>query len=42
MLQTIVLGTCVFIQGALVKRLADGRIVVRVGNRLIEGRPANV
>jgi hypothetical protein len=41
MLQTIILGTCVFVQGALVKTLSDGRIVVRVGDRLFAGLPAN-
>jgi len=41
MIQTIVLGSCVSVQGAFVGRRPDGRIVVRVGDRLFEGRPVN-
>lgn len=39
MLKTIVLGSCVSVQGLLVKQLANGKVVVSVGNRLHEGRP---
>jgi len=39
MLRTIILGTCVSVQGAFVRQLANGRIVVKVGERLYEGRP---
>lgn len=41
MIQTILLGSCVSVQGAFVQRHPDGRIVVRVGDRLFEGRPVN-
>ncbi|TCO73476.1 hypothetical protein [Rhodovulum euryhalinum] len=41
MIETIVLGSCVSVQGAFVARRPDGRIVVRVGDRLYEGRPVN-
>jgi hypothetical protein len=41
-LTTIVLGTCVSVQGLFVKRLANGMITVRVGERFYTGRPANV
>ncbi|WP_265575591.1 hypothetical protein [Donghicola mangrovi] len=40
MLRTITLGTSVSIQGLYVRDLADGRILVRVDNREIAGRPA--
>lgn len=39
MLKTITLGTCISVQGTFVKSLANGRIVVRVGERIFEGRP---
>ncbi|MGZ9808987.1 hypothetical protein ACXN5S_00805 [Pseudoroseicyclus sp. H15] len=39
MLKTITLGSCVSVQGLLVKQLADGKMVVRVDDRLYEGRP---
>ena len=41
MLQTILIGSCISVQGLLVKQLANGRMLVRVGERLYEGRPAN-
>lgn len=44
MLRTIILGSCVSVQGLLEKTLPDGRIMVRVGNRVFTGlpvRPAN-
>lgn len=41
MIQTIVLGSCVSVQGAFVGQRPDGRIIVRVGDRLFEGRPVN-
>lgn len=41
MLRTIIMGTCVFIQGTFVKTLPDGRIVIRVGNTTYEGPPVN-
>jgi len=41
MLRTIVLGTCVSVQGILEKKLPDGRISVRVGNRVVTGTPVS-
>ncbi|MBY6049511.1 hypothetical protein KUV47_18135 [Vannielia litorea] len=41
MLRTIVLGSCVSVQGTFVKALADGRVVVRVGARDFTGRPVD-
>lgn len=40
-LTTIVLGTCVSVQGLFVKRLANGLVTVRVGQQLYTGRLAN-
>jgi hypothetical protein len=39
MLTTILLGTCVSIQGVFVKKLANGFVVVRDGERTYSGRP---
>ena len=39
MLTTILVGTCVSIQGIFVKRLANGFVVVRDGDRVYSGRP---
>ncbi len=39
MLRTIILGSCVSVQGIFVKCLPNGRIVVRVGKQYFEGRP---
>jgi hypothetical protein len=39
MLRTITLGTCVSIQGLLEQTLPDGRISVRVGQKVFIGRP---
>ncbi|PHQ98511.1 MAG: hypothetical protein COB40_00415 [Marinosulfonomonas sp.] len=39
MLRTILMGSCVYVQGTFVRNLADGKIVVRVGNRLYQGLP---
>jgi hypothetical protein len=39
MLRTIVLGSCVSVQGTFVRALTDGRIVVRVGTKTFAGRP---
>jgi hypothetical protein len=40
-LVTIILGSSVFIQGALERRLENGMVTVRVGDRLFTGRPVN-
>lgn len=39
MLQTILLGSCVSVQGIFVQALADGRVAVRVGDRIFLGFP---
>jgi hypothetical protein len=39
MLRTIVLGSCVQVQGTFERQLDNGRILVRVGQRLFEGYP---
>ncbi|MBT2131770.1 hypothetical protein [Aliiroseovarius lamellibrachiae] len=39
MMRTIMLGSCVMVQGQFVKALQDGRIVVRVDDRIYTGRP---
>lgn len=39
MLKTITVGSCISVQGTFVKALSNGRIIVRVGNRVFEGRP---
>jgi hypothetical protein len=39
MVRTITVGNYVSVQGLFVRRLADGRIVVRVGKDEFAGRP---
>lgn len=39
MLRTIIIGSCMSVQGILERTLPDGRITVRVGSRLFTGRP---
>ena len=39
MLRTILLGSCVMVQGVFVRDLEDGRIAVRVGNTVFKGFP---
>ncbi len=41
MVKTIQLGSCVQVQGLFVRKGAQGRIVVRVGDRLFEGFPVS-
>lgn len=41
MLRTIKVGTCVLVQGIFAGHLPNGRIRVRVGDRLFSGWPAN-
>jgi hypothetical protein len=41
MLRTILIGSCVSVQGLIVKLLKNGRMVVRVGNKMFEGIPVN-
>lgn len=39
MMRTIMLGSCVSVQGTFVRKLDNGKIVVRVGERTFEGMP---
>ena len=39
MLQTIAVGSCVLVQGLLVRQLENGKVVVRVGKETFAGRP---
>lgn len=39
MLRTIQIGSCMSVQGILVKQLDDGRVVIRVDDRLYQGMP---
>ena len=39
MLRTITLGSCVSVQGIFVRTLANGKVLVRVGQRVYEGIP---
>jgi hypothetical protein len=39
MLRTVMIGSCVSIQGIFVKALGDGMVCVRVGEQLFMGRP---
>jgi hypothetical protein len=39
LLRTIVIGSCVSVQGTFVRGLPDGRILVRVGDREFAGMP---
>ena len=41
MLRTIIIGTCVSVQGQFVLQLDNGNIVIRVGDKTYEGKPAN-
>ena len=39
MLRTITIGSCVSIQGLMVAKLADGKIVIRVDDKTYAGYP---
>ena len=39
MLRTIEIGTCMAVQGLVMRHLDDGRIVIRVADRLYTGFP---
>lgn len=41
MLTTILMGTCVSVQGLFVRRQANGLVTVRVGEQLFTGRPVS-
>ncbi len=40
MLRTIIIGSCVSVQGLVEKTFPDGRMSVRVGQRVYVGKPA--
>lgn len=39
MLRTISIGTCVSVQGVVVKQLADGKVMVKVDDKTFVGYP---
>ena len=39
MIRTILVGSCVSVQGIFVRKLDDGKIVVRVGDKVYQGLP---
>lgn len=39
MVKTITLGSCVSVQGTFIRALADGKIVVQVGDKTFAGFP---
>jgi len=39
MYRTIILGSCVAVQGLFLKHLANGIIAIKVGDRVFEGTP---
>jgi len=41
MLKTILIGSCVYVQGTFVRRLPNGKIVVRVDDRIYAGFPVS-
>lgn len=41
MLRTIIMGSCVSVQGIFVNALSDGKITVRVGDKLYSGWPVS-
>ncbi len=41
MLKTITVGTCVSVQGTFVRALPNGKVEVRVGEKLFAGTPVS-
>ena len=41
MLRTIMIGSCVSIQGIFVKALSNGLVRVSVGNKIYDGTPVS-
>lgn len=41
MLRTIILGSCVYVQGLFERTLPDGRVSVRVGKQVFTGVPVS-
>lgn len=42
MLRTIIIGSCVSVQGTFVRTLENGLIAVRVGSQIFTGHPVDV
>jgi hypothetical protein len=41
MLRTIIIGSHISVQGTFVKTLTDGKVLVRVGQKLFKGIPVS-
>ena len=41
MIRTITVGSCISVQGMFIKRLENGKVVVRVGDKTFTGRPVD-
>jgi len=39
MLRTVLIGSCVSVQGTFVKQLNNGQVAVRVGDKIFSGYP---
>ena len=39
MLRTVLIGSCVSVQGTFVRKLSDGQVTVRVGDKVFSGYP---
>ena len=39
MLRTVLIGSCVSVQGTFVRNLSNGQIAVRVGSKIFAGYP---
>jgi ABC-type polysaccharide/polyol phosphate transport system ATPase subunit len=42
MYRTITVGTCVSVQGEFVRQLCNGKILVKVGEKIFEGSPTSL
>ncbi len=41
MIRTIVIGSCVLVQGVFVRNAGNGQIAVRVGDKVFSGPPVS-
>jgi len=41
MLRTVLIGSCVSVQGTFVRNLGNGQITVRVGDKMFSGYPVS-
>lgn len=41
MLRTITIGSCISVQGTFIRKLDNGKVVVRVGDKTFTGRPVS-